>query len=215
MKKKMFAALALSATLAMGAVPAFADEPGGTSVSGEGNFADNKNSATTTLSIKTDASQISAIIPVKMTIVAKAAGGDITAPTAEAYKVTNNSSFDVYITSVKGTEKAAGWTLADSIANVSNDPTGTVADIALSVGPKTADDATKTDNPTALKKDTAVPVYGDTMKMAAKATSGTDNELGLVVAGKNTKVKSVAADAVEAIGIEYTISAQPKAAPAE
>lgn len=211
MKRKMFAALALSATLAMGAVPAFAADSDGTSVEGSGDFKDNSNKATTVVSIKTDASQISATIPVKATIVAKANGGDITAPTADAYKVTNNSSFDVYITSVKATEKA-GWKLADSV-DVTNNPTGTVADIALSVGPKGAS-ATETDKPTVLKKDTAVAVTGDAMKMSAKADSGTDNELGLVMKGQSTKVKTVADTAVEAIGVEYTISAQPVPDPA-
>ena len=80
MKRKMFAALALSATLAMGAVPAFAAEPADTDATDAGGFTG--NAATTTVSIKTDASQISAEIPMKMQIVANAAGGNSTAPTA-------------------------------------------------------------------------------------------------------------------------------------
>lgn len=205
MKRKMFAALALSATLAMGAVPAFAAEPNGTSVEGSGDFKDDSNKATTVVSIKTDASQISATIPMKATIVAKANGGDVTAPTADSYKVTNNSSFDVYITSIQGTAQN-GWELLSSDAVSDNTASGAVADVSLTVGPRGAD-ATTTDSPVRIST-TKVDMKDATMKIAAKGAADGADTLGLVLAGKTTKVKSVSANAVDAVSIQYTISAQ-------
>ena len=73
--KKMAAALALSAALAMGAVPAFAADA---SVGKTGSFADgndNTGSASTALNVYATASQIQATIPVDITIVTPIEGG--------------------------------------------------------------------------------------------------------------------------------------------
>lgn len=215
MKRKMFAALALSATLAMGAVPAFAAdadmEPG---VSTETkNFKDDNNKASTVVSVKTDASQISAIIPMKMTVVADANGGSIKAPSAEAYKVTNNSSFDVYITSVKGVEKVHDdWQLISN-AQAGNASGGTIADISLKIGKMTADGtaidaATQT---TVSTSETAISGAKELKVGAVKADDVNANVLGIAVEGSTTKASKVNATAVDVIGLEYTISAQKPA----
>ncbi len=207
MKRKMFAALALSATLAMGAVPAFADEPKDTDATGPDAF--KENAATTTVSIKTDASQISAVIPMQVQIVANAAGGDIAAPTAAKYRITNKSSFDIYVTKISGAAVAdSGWNLKPSIADINNNADGAVGDIALGV--KKADDAAAAVIPVGAEQ----KVTGDKMKMEkapAAGASTTAHELGLEVSGQTTKVKSVAATATEAVKITYTISAQQEA----
>ncbi|WP_101722026.1 hypothetical protein [Eggerthella timonensis] len=209
MKRKMFAALALSATLAMGAAPAFAAEPADTGATDAGGFTG--NAATTTVSIKTDASQISAEIPMKVQIVANAAGGAITSPTADAYKITNKSSFDIYVTKISGAAvDASKWTLENAINDINNTPKGSIGDIALGVKKDGADDATK------VVVGSEQKITGDTMKMtsAPAADAGTTTHiLGLDVSGTTTKVKSVSDTATEAVKITYTISAQPEKAP--
>ena len=107
--KKMAAALALSAALAMGAVPAFAADA---SVGKTGSFADgndNTGSASTALNVYATASQIQATIPVDITIVTPIEGGTITAPSADAYKIVNNNATKALkVTKVQGVDNA-GW----------------------------------------------------------------------------------------------------------
>lgn len=214
MKRKMFAALALSATLAMGAVPAFAADgdmtPG---VEGSSNFKDNNNKATTTVSIKTDASQISATIPMKMTVIADANGGPIKAPGTDAYKVTNNSSFDVYITSVKGVEKVRDdWQLISN-AQAGNSSGGSIADISLKIGKMAADgDAIDAATQTIVStSETAISGAKELKVGAVDTNDATANVLGIAIEGSTTKASKVNATAVDVIGLEYTISAQKPA----
>ena len=186
MKKKVLATAALAATLAFGtAVPAFAD-------AGATDDKSFTKSQTTTVSIETNTDQLSASIPIKMTVVAPAGGGDITAPGSDVYKITNNSLIPIYVTSLKGAEVAdSGWKL---VSTISDTVAGTVGDIQMSVNDKQITATGTTD------------VTGDAMKINAKA-EGVDNTLGLTVVGKTTPVKSTSDKAVEAIKITYTIAA--------
>ena len=74
MRKKTFAALALSATLAMGAVPAFAEE-----LAEVGTVTDqsvsNGGTTSTTVKVKTEVGNIVVALPLNMTIVANTEGG--------------------------------------------------------------------------------------------------------------------------------------------
>lgn len=186
MKKKVLATAALAATLAVGtAVPAFAD-------AGATEDKSFTKSQTTTVSIETNTDQLSASIPIKMTVVAPAGGGDITAPGPDVYKITNNSLIPIYVTNLNGGEVAdSGWKL---VSTISDTVAGSIGDIQMTVNGKEIT-ATGTTN-----------VTGDDMKINEKGNQAS-NTLGLTVAGKTTPVKSTSDSAVQAVTITYTIAA--------
>lgn len=187
MKKKVLATAALTAALAFGtAVPAFAAE----SATEDTAFTKDQ---TTTVSIETNTDQLSASIPIKMTVVAPAGGGDIKAPGSDAYKITNNSLIPIYVTSLTGGEKDAGWKLVSAISDT---VAGTVGDIQMSV------------NGTSVASGNTASIVGEAMKVNEKGNEA-GNVLGLTVAGKTTPVKSTSDSAVEAVTITYTIAATP------
>lgn len=112
---KMAGAVALTAALAMGTVPAFAAS--NYSVGNDEAFNDGKTweagstnvdaaVGETTVLGTTYNSQLNATVPVTITIAWPTIGGDIIAPSASAYKITNNSKSDkinvVEITSTAG-----------------------------------------------------------------------------------------------------------------
>lgn len=116
--KKALATLALSATLAMGAVPAFAadatvNDTGSFDVTGE------TGKGSTQLNVQATASQIQATLPVSITVVTPADGGNITAPSDKAYKIVNNGEADLKIKSIQGVN-ANGWEIKSKVADKEN-----------------------------------------------------------------------------------------------
>lgn len=94
--KKMIGALALTAALAMGTAPAFA----------AGTEADNafSDSGSTEVKAKVDTvnKQVRATVPLQVTVVFGATGGgEITGPSAGAYKVTNIGEGDIKLTNIE------------------------------------------------------------------------------------------------------------------
>lgn len=188
MKKKVLATAALTAALALGtAVPAFAAED-----ASDPQPFDNDRSQSTTVSIETDKSQLSATIPIKMTVIAPVVGGNITAPSENKYVIENNSLIPIYVANIKGSAiEGSGWGLAPSVGQA---PTiGTVGDISLAVN-------------NVQVKEAGTPITDDSFKADAKNEAGTGNTLNLKVTGKTTAIKSANDDLVEAVKITYVIS---------
>lgn len=153
MKKKAITALALTAALAMGTAPAFAvdiNQNGNTSVdtTSENKIVQTeagKASGSTTLSIKTLATNIQATIPLSMTVAGPAEGGDLVVP--EKYAIKNGSVYPISVT-VKAdkdgaawsltTEEAKGLTATDKI-NLNLQPAGVATKFALTEADSVAD----------------------------------------------------------------------------
>lgn len=204
MKKKMFAALALSATLAMGAVPAFAADDG-TAV-GENKNLDTDNKATTTVSVKTTVGQISAAIPVTATIVASMDGGAILAPSAAAdgYRIENNSIFSIKVTGAEA-KAGTGWELKNaSIAESTLPATASMGDIYLTLQPGSDGSATAWNCGETF-------ATGDSWVVPASADGKAAGVLPLQLAGNTSKLKQAYENntTVDAVVITYTIGATP------
>ena len=132
MRKKTFAALALSATLAMGAVPAFAEE-----LAEVGTVTDqsvsNGGTTSTTVKVKTEVGNIVVALPLNMTIVANTEGGQAKCPSQDAYLIQNKSVFPIKITAAKAEAQGTpgDWVLKTGTLDGQGTPTGNVGDLAL------------------------------------------------------------------------------------
>lgn len=191
--KKVLATLALSATLAMGAVPAFAAD---VTVGDAGSFTpqagDTKGDASTAVNVFASASQIQATLPVDITIVTPSKGGTITAPSATAYKiVNNNATADLKVTAVQGAKSDDGtW---DAVAAKSADIQGT-GELAMTVKAGAS-------SPQIIKSAAATDLSSDAFFTVPKG-----GELGLTLAG-TSYVNSPLTDnqTYPAIKIKYTV----------
>lgn len=190
--KKVLATLALSATLAMGAVPAFAVDA---STGNAGSFAptadDSSGEASTAVNVYASKSQIQATIPVDITVVTPAQGGTITAPSATAYKIVNNGDTALKITSVQGAKSDDGkW---DAVAAKSADITGT-GELAMTVKAGAS-------SPQIIKSAAATDLANDAFFTVAKG-----EELGLTLAGTSYVKTALTGDQTyPAIKIKYTV----------
>ncbi len=195
--KKVLATLALSATLAMGAVPAFAAEAtindsgsftpdSGTTVSGKG---------TTQLNVQATSSQIQATLPIDITVITPASGGAITAPTDKAYKiVNNNATTPIKIKSIKGVD-GTDWAIKQTVTLNKDDMT-TKGEMTLSV--KAGSSA-----PVSIKT-TDVAIPDDAVSYF---TIPEGKSLGLTLAGTTQVKTDLTPDAtVPAVKLEYTVS---------
>lgn len=206
MKKapKIFAAIALSTTLAMGAAPAFAAEPansGTASVNSSGNIADDgtgngKGSASTALNVYLSASQIQATIPIDITVVTPKEGGAITAPSSTAYKIVNNSkTAALKVTQVQGVDNE-GW---KSVATLSKEVTGegNIGQLAMTVKAGAA-------APQTIESAKATSL--DAVQSYFTAPAG--GELPLELAGTSVvKADMAGSQTYPAIKISYTVAA--------
>ena len=201
--KKMAAALALSAALAMGAVPAFAADA---SVGKTGSFADgndNTGSASTALNVYATASQIQATIPVDITIVTPIEGGTITAPSADAYKIVNNNATKALkVTTVQGVDNA-GWKAVTELTNPKNNMSATTGEMKLTV--KAGSSAAMS-----IESENATSIPTEAQSYFTAPANG---ELGLELAG-TTSVKSnlTANTTYPAVKITYTVAVDTPAA---
>lgn len=201
--KKMAAALALSAALAMGAVPAFAADA---SVGKTGSFADgndNTGSASTALNVYATASQIQATIPVDITIVTPIEGGTITAPSADAYKIVNNNATKALkVTKVQGVDNA-GWKAVTELTNPKNNMSATTGEMKLTV--KAGSSAAMS-----IESENATSIPTEAQSYFTAPANG---ELGLELAG-TTSVKSnlTANTTYPAVKITYTVVVDTPAA---
>ena len=201
--KKMAAVLALSAALAMGAVPAFAADA---SVGKTGSFTDgndNTGSASTALNVYATASQIQATIPVDITIVTPIEGGTITAPSADAYKIVNNNATKgLKVTKVQGVDNA-GWKAVTELTNPKSNMAATTGEMQLTV--KAGSSAAMS-----IASDAATGIPAEAQSYFTAPSNG---ELGLTLAG-TTAVKSnlTANTTYPAVKITYTVAVDTPAA---
>lgn len=206
MKKapKIFAAIALSTTLAMGVAPAFAAEPvdpGTASVNGSANIADDGSGngtgkTSTALNVYLSASQIQATIPIDITVVTPKEGGTITTPSSAAYKIVNNSkTAALKVTQVQGVNNE-GW---ESVAVLAKEVSGAgnIGQLAMTVkagaaAPQTIESA-KATNLAAVQSYFTAPAGG---------------ELPLELAGTSVvKEGTAGSQTYPAIKISYTVAA--------
>lgn len=205
MKRKMFAALALSATLAMGAVPAFAEEPAENPLDGSVTDAqkiDKTTGQNTVVSVKTVVGQIDATVPTKVVVSANTDGGDVAVPSATAYKIVNNSIFDLHVNSVKA-EVGSNWAFSkDAIKTPIPDPTtGKIGDIYMALAPEGKADTASFD-----LTNTAAFKYSADWKIPAKSTD--PGVLGLQLKGGTSRLSQVLAEGTtsDAMTITFTVS---------
>ena len=198
MRKKTFAALALSATLAMGAVPAFAEE-----LAEVGTVTDqsvsNGGTTSTTVKVKTEVGNLVVALPLNMTIVANTEGGQAKCPSQDAYLIQNKSVFPIKITAAKAEAQGTtgDWVLKTGTLDGQGTPTGNVGDLALKL----------TTNETAPKSwDVASTYAADAFKVAGAASSATPSELKFKVEASSTKLKKTFEAATDAVKLTYTVA---------
>lgn len=201
--KKMAAALALSAALAMGAVPAFAADA---SVNSSGSFTDgndNTGAASTTLNVYATASQIQATIPVDITVVTPLEGGAITAPSASAYKIVNNNATSgLKVTKVQGVDNA-GWKAVTELTNPKTNMAAATGEMKLTV--KAGSSAAM-----AIDSSAATSIPAEAQSYFTAPASG---ELGLTLAGTTSVKSNLTADTTyPAVKIAYTVAVDTPAA---
>ena len=191
--KKTLTALAITAALAMGAAPAaFAADA---SVNETGSIGSD-GTASTTLNVYATASQIQATIPIDITVVTPAAGGTITAPSANAYKITNNNATtDLYVKSVQGVD-ANGWKAVDTLTSPATGMAADTGELKMTVK------AGASNALTIASTATSVPDQAkEYFKVSAKG------ELGLTLAGESSVKKELTADSTyPAVKIAYTVA---------
>lgn len=136
---KTLGAFALTAALAMGAIPAFAAGVDVSSVEDQfvqqAGDANDTASASTTIKGTAINEQLNAVIPIELTVVTPSAGGTLTCPDASAYRITNKGSSDIYVIQAKATGSSF------QMAAMTASPTGSQNKMALQVaaGGKTVD----------------------------------------------------------------------------
>ena len=202
MKKKTLASAVLAATLALGTVPALAFAAEGDPEPSVGNQTSDfatERTGETEISIVPDATQVSATIPLKISIVAPITGGSIKAPSAEAYLIENSSIFDVYVTSMKA-EVKPGFGLVSTDPSGSSPQVGAKGDFMITVNGVTLDP----NGSVAITAEQA-----DSFKAMAKLRDDAPNgKLQLDVKGKNSILKEVTAGTpVAVLDLSYTVSA--------
>lgn len=195
MKKKVFAALALSATLAMGAVPAFAADDG-TSVGDQTGVttADGAAVGNTTLSVKTVATNIKATVPITMTVAGAAEGGALTTP--DNYSIVNGSVYPISVQVKSSTDGItdAVWTLVDDASTLDKTNAANANKISVTLTPATAVGAI-----------TLKAADSDAWKVDAK-TADADTTCAITVAGHITQTDKKAGVTSEALKLVYTIA---------
>lgn len=183
------AAVALSAVLAPAAFAATAPTP---ETSSETNaFAGNE--ASTTLGIKANTTNIKAVVPMKVSVVALANGGDITPP--DNYRIENQSRFGIKVSKIAVSGINSKWNLVASGVSANTAPVAAgKSDLYLTVKGVALGSAAVTSG---LEAFTAEAVDA----------SGNAGVLELPLAG-STSMLVDAADTANALTVTYTIEAQ-------
>lgn len=189
--KKSALTVAMAGALALACAPAaFAATP---SVDGTNTFSNNEGY--TDVKVATDASQLSAEVPLNMTVVANAQGGALT-DKPSTYSIVNKSYFAIQVASVKA--ESNGWTYSDSALTAAS-PAG--LNINLTLQPAGAVSATTL---TAAGVNTAA---SDGWKIGAAASAG-GTPKAITVDGSTSPLNKSIGDAGEAAAkITYTIQA--------
>ena len=137
---KMAGAFALTAAMAMAAVPAFA-APGATNEDQfypTGDFNDNQASQTTEVYAELINKYLDATIPTKVAIVIPGQGGAITAPSSTAYKIHNNTTTNAIKLVKLNSKAAAGGVFKLAVPGTSSTPTDAhVFALTLNTGSQT------------------------------------------------------------------------------
>lgn len=221
MKKKTVAALALSAVLAMGTVPAFAVEgaggetpveptpPAGSVSDLPQNTTDIKEGGTTgtTVKVQTVIDNISVKLPLNMTIVASAAGGAASCPSDEKYLIENHSIFPIKITSAKAEAQGdKDWDLKPGSLDASTTTDCKVGALAIKL---TTTDAAKASWDVGASNG----YTADSFKIPAAVVNGegvTVGQLKFKVEASSSKLKQTYDKATDAVKLTYTVAADSK-----
>lgn len=182
----------LSASLALMSIPlAFAAD-------GQEDFTNNK--ATSTVKLETKADQLKATIPTAIPLVAKPLGGEVTVPTG--YKIVNGSSFEIYITSIKGEIiTPADWSLS---------PTA-LAENAAAPADKSVGSLFMTIDGKTVEEGTLVLAGDDAITVPPSATAGGEKTLPLVAS--TSVLKKYIDTSKQMLTVTYTIAAAKTPAP--
>lgn len=199
MKKHALTAVALTAALALGAVPAFAATPTGSVGELQDRTLANNGTTGTTVKVETTVSQIVASLPIDMTIAAPTAGGTTAVPGANAYKIINKSIFPIKVSAAK-TDVVEGWKLQSAAQTTTTKPTGTIGDIQMTI--------TSSDN---KAWNIAGAYTADLWKIPAKIVDGKDGELTFDIAATNSPLKKTFSSATKAVTLTYTVAADDMA----
>lgn len=167
---KMAGAFALTAALAMSAVPAFA----AVEATNEDYFVEtnttntNQAQATTEVWAQTINKYLNATIPTRVAIVVPSQGGAITAPSTSAYKIHSNTDNDIYLTKVNSRPGGAFQlsALATNATGLPNTVTNHTFALTLDAGTWTG-----------------IPLDGNE-KVDSSATIPANGDLGLQLAGQ-------------------------------
>lgn len=184
--------------LALACAPAaFAASSGAGVDSGTQDFVDNK--ADSLIRVKTDAEQLAAFVPLSVTLVADVKGGPLSAaPSADAYKITNNSYFAVKVSQVIAVA-GSNWEYSDTALAMGTPASAAVGAINVTLTPGTAA------GPTIVKGDGTSPSASDWTIGAATDAAGT--ALPIKVDGSTSALKKHIGDtASRAVTLSYTIS---------
>lgn len=210
MKKKMFGALALSAALAMGAVPAFAAPSVDSSASA---FEDGQ--ASTSVDIETTIKQLNVTLPVKVTLAASIGGGEATCPSDGAYKIVNSGNIDVFVVETAASSITRNaWGLSATPIAATTDPVSastTHGDIYMTIQPGTLEDDVFTlneDVDAAVLTQATNSSYDANWKVPMKAGE-TDGMLPFKITASTSQLKGVTATntlLANAIQVTYTIA---------
>lgn len=198
MKKLMALALTLAMVAAMGSTMFAAPTP---SVDSTTNPFDTSNQASTDVDVLVDTSNISATVPIKLSIAAMPAGGDCLNPTDGAYKIINNCGFALKVTSITATNGSQTVKLTDTpYIQTSANSSGTALPAAGIDDNKVAmylnNDQIKT---------TAITPTPASFSIPAK-TSASEAALAMNVRASNT-VLTVSTTQSAAFTMQFTISA--------
>lgn len=187
MKKKACAVLALSAALALGAVPAFAAD---TSVGNASDmtFAGTVGTGSTDISVKTTVQNISVAVPIDMTVAVDANGGPLQVP--GNYRIVNKSNYTI-AAKVKGDVSGMAWTLGSG--DVSNSAANNV--LQLKLQPEGAADPFEV-----TASDSSIWVIG------APEAGQTEKDWGIAVSGTASHPSTAVGSSSKAVKLVYTVA---------
>lgn len=183
---KIAGAFALTAAMAMSAVPAFA-AVGTDNVENFKEATSNTSNATTKVYAETVNASLNATIPTRVAVVLPSSGaGDVQCPTSEAYKIINKSATPIYLRTIESA--GMGFQLKSS-----PDTSGNFNSLAMKVNAGSFEAAL----------DGTAKQGGAT----APEIAGNNGELGLALSGKSWVGQTLSASQLDSaiMTITYTI----------
>lgn len=197
MKKHALTAVALTAALTLGTAPAaFA-------AAGVGNLENktlqNEGDTGTTVKVETTVSQISVQLPLTLTIATPTKGGTTSVPSADSYKIVNQSIFPIKVSNATAVAQE-DWTLKSDPLSDTSTPAGAAGDLQMTITPKSG-----------TAWNVANAYAEDSWKIPANAVGGSGSELTFTIAATNSPLKKTFSSATKAVTLTYTVAADDAA----